>query len=101
MGRTALLAASHAEQAGMYHSALVLYQRVRPHMAIEEIGPLLGNAMITLGNWDQAEDLVAQLSDDDPRVWLLRSQLRFVRGDFAGAREEAWAAMRHPDVDRV
>ncbi|MGW7604537.1 ATP-binding protein [Streptomyces antimycoticus] len=100
MVRTALSAADRAEQAGMYHSALVLYQRVRPHMSLEEIGPLLGNAMITLGNWDQAAELVAQLPPDDPRVGLLRSQLEFVRGDFTTARAHARAVLDIPGADR-
>lgn len=101
MVRTALRAAGRAEQAGMYHSALLLYQKVRPHVALEEVGPLLGNAMITLGNWDQAQELVDQLPLDDGRVRLLRSQLKFVKGDFRGAREEAAAALGASGVDRV
>ena len=32
-------AASQAERAGMYHTALMLYQKVRPHVSIEELGP--------------------------------------------------------------
>ncbi len=101
MVRMAVQAARRAEQTGMYHSALLLYQKVRPHVALEEIGPLLGNAMITLGNWDQAQELVNQLPPDDGRVRLLRSQLRFVRGDFGGAREEASAALDASGVDRI
>ncbi|MGH3931184.1 MAG: ADP-ribosylglycohydrolase family protein, partial [Pseudonocardiaceae bacterium] len=70
-------------------------------MALEEIGPLLGNAMITLGSWDQAQELVDQLPPDDGRVRLLRSQLKFVRGDFRGAHEEAGAALDTSGVDRT
>ncbi|HEU0128689.1 MAG TPA: AAA family ATPase, partial [Pseudonocardiaceae bacterium] len=101
MVRTALQAAGRAEQAGMYHSALLLYQKVRPHVALEEIGPLLGRAMITLGNWDQAQELVDQLPPADGRVCLLRSQLRFVLGDFRGAHDEAIAALDASGVDRI
>lgn len=101
MVRTALHAAGRAEQAGMYHSALLLYQKVRPHLALDEIGPLLGNAMITVGNWDQAQELVDQLPLSSGRVRLLRSQLRFVRGDFRGAHDEASAALDASDVDRI
>ena len=32
-------AASQAERAGMYHTALMLYQKLRPHVSIEELGP--------------------------------------------------------------
>ncbi len=101
MVRTALQAAGRAEQAGMYHSALLLYHKVRPYVALEEVGPLLGNAMITLGNWDQAQALVDQLPPDDGHVRLLRSQLRFVQGDFRGAHEEASAALDASGVDRI
>jgi tetratricopeptide (TPR) repeat protein len=101
MVRMALHAAQRAEQAGMYHSALLLYQKVRPYLAWEEIGPLLGNAMITLGNWDQTQELLDQLPPSDGRVRLLRSQLRFVRGDFCGARDEASAALEASNVDRI
>ena len=34
-------AASQAERAGMYHTALMLYQKLRPHVSIEELGPRL------------------------------------------------------------
>lgn len=101
MVRMALRAAGRAEQAGMYHSALLLYQKARPYLALEEIGPLLGNAMITVGNWDQAQELVDQLPPSDGRVRLLRSQLRFVRGDFRGAHDEASAALDSSDADRI
>jgi ADP-ribosylglycohydrolase/tetratricopeptide (TPR) repeat protein len=101
MVRTALQAAADAEQSGMYHSALVLYQKVRPHMAIEEIGPLLGRTMITLGEWDQAQEVIDRLPGSDGRVRLLRSALRFVRGDFAGSREMALLALHSDDVDRI
>lgn len=101
MVRMALHAAGRAEQAGMYHSALLLYQKVRPNLALDEIGPLLGNAMITLGNWDQAQELIDQLPPSSGRVRLLRSQLRFVRGDFHGAHDEARAALDASDIDRI
>jgi hypothetical protein len=32
-------AAAQAERAGMYHTALMLYQKLRPHVSIEELGP--------------------------------------------------------------
>jgi tetratricopeptide (TPR) repeat protein len=98
--RTALAAAAHAEQRGAYHSALPLYQKVRPYLSIEEIGPLLGGAMITLGEWDQAQEVVDQLPATDARVRLLRSRLRFVSGDFARARAEALAALHSSQADR-
>jgi hypothetical protein len=42
-------AASQAERAGMYHTALMLYQKLRPHVSIEEIGPRLAGVLIVLG----------------------------------------------------
>lgn len=101
MVRAGLSAASQAEQAGMYHTALMLYQKLRPHMKIEELGPLLGQALIVLGDWDEAEELARRLPEDDGRVRLLRSQLHFVRGNFEAARAEAQTAAESPSVDRV
>lgn len=101
MVRTAMRAAAQAEQSGMFHSALMLYQKVRPHVEIEEIGPLLGRALVTLGNWDQAQELVDRLPASDGRVRLLRSELRFVRSDFRGARDEAEAALDDGSADRL
>jgi ADP-ribosylglycohydrolase/tetratricopeptide (TPR) repeat protein len=101
MVRTAMRAATQAEHAGMYHTALMLYQKVRPFMAIEELGPLLGRALIVLGDWDQAEQLAERLPIDDARVRLLRSELRFVRGDFEGAKDEAEMALMSQSADRI
>lgn len=101
MVRAGLGAASQAEQAGMYHTALMLYQKLRPHMEIAELGPRLGQALIVLGDWDEAEDLARRLPEDDGRVRLLQSQLRFVRGDFQGAQQEAKMALDSPLVDHV
>jgi ADP-ribosylglycohydrolase/tetratricopeptide (TPR) repeat protein len=101
MVRAGLAAASQAEQAGMYHTVLMLYQKLRPHMDIAELGPLLGQALIVLGDWDEAEELTQRLPEDDGRVRLLRSQLQFVRGDFKGSREEAEMALDSPSVDRI
>ena len=75
-------AASQAERAGMYHTALMLYQKLRPHVSIEELGPRLVGVLIVLGDWGEAEKLIGLLSVEDSRVRLLRSQLAFVRGDF-------------------
>jgi ADP-ribosylglycohydrolase/energy-coupling factor transporter ATP-binding protein EcfA2 len=101
MVHAGLGAASQAEQAGMYHTALMLYQKLRPHMKIEELGPLLGQALLVLGDWDEAEELARLLPADDGRVHLLRSQLRFVRGDFGAARDEVQMAAESPSVDRI
>ena len=43
-------AASQAERAGMYHTALMLYQKLRPHVSIEELGPRLAGVLIVLGS---------------------------------------------------
>ncbi|MEU8076681.1 ADP-ribosylglycohydrolase family protein [Catellatospora citrea] len=101
MVRTALQAAAHAEQQGLYHSALFYYQKARPHMAIEEIGPRLGRALITLGDWAGADEVIQLLPADDSGTCLLRSQLCFVRGDFEGSLAAARTALADPDVDRV
>jgi ADP-ribosylglycohydrolase/tetratricopeptide (TPR) repeat protein len=94
-------AAAQAERAGMYHTALMLYQKLRPHVSIEELGPHLAGALIVLGDWDEAEQLIGLLPVADSRVRLLRSQLAFVRGDFDGAQAEAEMALIGGSAERV
>jgi tetratricopeptide (TPR) repeat protein len=95
-------AASQAERAGMYHTALMLYQKLRPHVSIEELGPRLAGVLIVLGDWDEAGQLIEFLPVQDSRVRLLRSELAFVRGDFDGAQAEAEMALIGTDsAERV
>ena len=101
MVRAGYAAASQAERAGMYHTALMLYQKIRPHVSIEELGPRLGNVLIVLGDWDEAERLIELLPVEDSRVRLLRSELAFVRGDFEAAQTEAEMALVASSADRV
>ena len=51
-------AAAQAERAGMYHTALMLYQKLRPHVSIEDLGPRLAAVLLVLGDWDQAGQLI-------------------------------------------
>jgi len=99
--RTGLKAAEQSERGGMYHSALALYQKVRPHVRIEDIGPRLAGVMITLGEWRQAREVLDLLPETDGRVRLLRSRLAFVLGDFRDAEREARTALRGPHADRT
>jgi ADP-ribosylglycohydrolase len=101
MVRSALAAAARAEHMGMYHSALMLYQKVRPYADIRELGPRLGRALLMLGDWRQAQEVIDRLPADDGRVRLLNSELRFVQGDFAGAVREAEEALRSSSADRI
>ena len=101
MVRAGYAAAAQAERAGMYHTALMLYQKVRPHVSIEELGPHLGNVLVVLGDWDEAERLIELLPVEDSRVRLLRSELAFVRGDFEAAQTEAEMALMASSADRV
>jgi ADP-ribosylglycohydrolase/tetratricopeptide (TPR) repeat protein len=101
MVRAGYRAASQAERAGMYHSALMLYQKLRPHVSIEELGPRLGYALIVLGDWDQADQIIELLPVEDSRVRLLRSELAFVRGDFDAAQGEAEMALMGSAAERV
>jgi ADP-ribosylglycohydrolase/tetratricopeptide (TPR) repeat protein len=94
-------AASQAERAGMYHTALMLYQKLRPHVSIEELGPRLAGVLIVLGDWGEAEKLLGLLLVEDSRVRLLRSELAFVRGDFDGALAEAEMALIDSSAERV
>lgn len=101
MVRTGYQAASQAERAGMYHTALMLYQKLRPHVSIEEIGPRLAGVLIVLGDWDEAGQLIGLLPVENSRVRLLRSELAFVRGDFDGAQSEAEMALIGSSAERV
>ena len=94
-------AASQAERAGMYHTALMLYQKLRPHVSIEELGPRLAGVLIVLGDWGEAEKLIGLLPVEDSSVRLLRSELAFVRGDFDGAQAEAEMALIGSSAERV
>src|SRR6266496_5257224 len=94
-------AASQAERAGMYHTALMLYQKLRPHVSIEDLGPRLAGVLIVLGDWDEAEQLIGLLPVEDSRVRLLRSELAFVRGDFDGAQAEAEMALIGSSAERI
>ena len=58
-------AAAQAERAGMYHTALMLYQKLRPHVSIEELGPRLAGVLIILGDWPEAEKLTGLLPVED------------------------------------
>ena len=94
-------AAAQAERAGMYHTALMLYQKLRPHVSIEELGPRLVGVLIVLGDWGEAEKLTGLLPVEDSSVRLLRSELAFVRGDFDGALAEAEMALIDSSAERV
>jgi ADP-ribosylglycohydrolase/tetratricopeptide (TPR) repeat protein len=94
-------AASQAERAGMYHTALMLYQKLRSHVSIGELGPRLASVLIVLGDWDQAGQLIGLLPMEDSRVRLLRSELAFVRGDFDSAQAEAEMALMSSSAERI
>jgi ADP-ribosylglycohydrolase/tetratricopeptide (TPR) repeat protein len=94
-------AASQAERAGMYHTALMLYQKLRPHVSIEELGPRLAGVLIVLGDWNEAEQLISLLPVENSRVRLLRSELAFVRGGFEGAQAEAEMALIGSSAERI
>jgi ADP-ribosylglycohydrolase/tetratricopeptide (TPR) repeat protein len=101
MVRAGYRAASQAQRAGMYHTALMLYQKLRPHVSIEELGPRLARVLIVLGDWNEAERLIGLLPVEDSRVRLLRSELRFVRGDFDAAQAEAEMALIDSTAERI
>ena len=85
----------------MYHTALMLYQKLRPHVNIEELGPRLAGVLIVLGDWAEAEKLIGLLPIEDSSIRLLRSELAFVRGDFDGALAEAEMALIDRSAERV
>ena len=101
MVRAGYRGASQAERAGMYHTALMLYQKLRPHVSIEELGPRLARVLIVLGDWNEAERLIKLLPVEDSRVRLLRSELQFVRGDFDAAQAEAEMALIERSAERI
>jgi tetratricopeptide (TPR) repeat protein len=101
MVRAGYRGASQAERAGMYHTALMLYQKLRPHVTIEELGPRLARVLIVLGDWNEADRLIKLLPVEDSRVRLLRSELQFVRGDFDAAQAESEMALIDSSAERI
>jgi hypothetical protein len=79
----------------------MLYQKLRPHVSIEELGPRLAGVLIVLGDWGEAEKLTGLLPVEDSSVRLLRSELAFVRGDFDGALAEAEMALIDSSAERA
>jgi ADP-ribosylglycohydrolase/tetratricopeptide (TPR) repeat protein len=101
MVTTGFQAAAQARWAGMYHTALMLYQKLRPHVGIEELGPRLAEVLIVLGDWTEAEQMIDLLPVADSRVRLLRSELEFVRGNFDAAQNEAEMALVGSSPERI
>src|ERR1700730_9609860 len=93
--------APQADGPDMYHTALMLYQNLRPHVSIDELGPLLAGVLLVLGDWEEANRLIGLLPVEDSSVRLLRSELAFVRGDFDGAQAEAEMALIGSSAERV
>jgi len=85
----------------MYHTALMLYQKLRPHVSIDELGPRLAGVLLVLGDWGEANRLIGLLPVEDSSVRLLRSELAFVRGNFDGALAEAEMALIDSSAERV
>ena len=79
----------------------MLYQKLRPHVSIEELGPRLAGVLIVLGDWNEAEQLISLLPVENSRVRLLRSELAFVRGNFDGAQAEAEMALIGSSAERI
>jgi hypothetical protein len=93
-------AASQAERAGMYHTALMLYQKLRPHVSIEELGPRLAPATVVVGSETQYNDVTsAGMFDAVRSVSGERLQWVVVTRGRAGA--DAYAASGEVHVDAV
>jgi ADP-ribosylglycohydrolase len=99
--RTAISGAEHAEHAGLYRTAVQLYERAQPFGDLLTIGPRLAESYLVVGEWAKAEELLERLPAEAPAVRLLRSELRFVRGDFTRAREEIELALQTPSANRL
>jgi ADP-ribosylglycohydrolase/tetratricopeptide (TPR) repeat protein len=99
--RTALQGAERAEHAGLYHTAVQLYERAQPFAALQTVGPRLAKAYLVVGEWPKAEELLERLAAEAPQVRLLRSELAFVRGDFDRARQEIELALEAPSANRL
>jgi tetratricopeptide (TPR) repeat protein len=99
--RTAREAADRAAHAGLYSTAVQFYELALSIGDLKTIGPLLARAYLVVGEWRQAEELLARLPGESPEVRLLRSELLFVRGSFDRAREEIELALQAPSADRL
>ena len=94
MVRAPLQAATVAEHAGMYRTALSLLGKLEAHMDELDLGPRLVKAHLVLGQWNEAEERLTRLPREDAEVRWLWSDLHHVRGDFRSAAQELEQAVR-------
>ena len=80
MAKAGYQAASQAERVGMYHTALMPYQKLRPYVSIEELGPRLADVLIVLGDWAEAE--MALTGSSTERIHVLIRLTISVRGSW-------------------
>ena len=86
-------AASQAERAGMYHTALMLYQKLRPHVSIEELGPRLAGVLIVLGALAEAEMALIDNSAERVKVLVRLADIALYLGDFSEAQRYGRSAL--------
>jgi ADP-ribosylglycohydrolase/tetratricopeptide (TPR) repeat protein len=99
--RTALLGAERAEHAGLYRTAVQLYELAEPAADTVTVGPRLVRTYLVVGEWQKAEELLKRLPEDAPETHLLRSELCFVHGDFTRARREVELLVDAPSANRL
>lgn len=97
----AVLAAEAAEHAGLHQTAVQWYRRVQGRMTPAELFPRLASALIVVGEWSEADQLLSALPANDPRTSILRSRLCFARGDVKGAADHASRALENGAADDV
>jgi ADP-ribosylglycohydrolase len=99
--RMALAAAARAEHMGLFPTALQLYEQAQPYADESVFGVRMAKALIAVGRWTEADELLDRLPPEAFEVRILRSELSFVRGDFTRALEEMEWALQAPVGDRA
>ena len=97
----AFRAAKAAEHVGMYRTAVDWYRRIETHVEpadLEDLQAQLAKALLVVGEWDEAQQILARLPRNDPSTLMLQARMSFVRGDVANAARHATRALGGTDT---
>lgn len=97
----AFRAAEAAERVGLYLAAVGWYRRIKPHVEPQDVNPRLANALLVVGEWNKAEEILDDMPRSEPSTLMLRSRLCFLRGEITDAAKHATRALGNGDTDDI
>lgn len=100
----AFRAAEAAEYVGLYRAAVDWYRRIKLHAEPDDLNdlyPRLAKALLVVGEWGNAEEILAELPRTEPRTMMLWSRLCFVRGEITSAAKHATRALGGAETDDI